>query len=259
MPSRMPEPDEGDTTRDAVLGGRITLRQPRKGHRVGHDAILLSAFAPASARRVVDLGAGVGSAGLAFLARVPEAAAVLVEIDPLLAALAQANIADNALAGRCRAVEGDVMKVARPKGPQEPRPAAADLVLMNPPYNADTRHQSSPEAGRALAHMADGDTLDQWARAAYRCLKPGGTLCLIHRPEGLAAVLDALKGRFGALEVLPVHPGPSLPAARILVRAVKGRRTAPAFLPGLILADADGLPSPAAEAVLRHGAGLSPP
>ena len=30
-------------TQDAVLGGRLRLRQPKRGHRVGHDAILLAA------------------------------------------------------------------------------------------------------------------------------------------------------------------------------------------------------------------------
>ena len=30
------------TSEDAVLGGQLRLRQPLKGHRVGHDAILLA-------------------------------------------------------------------------------------------------------------------------------------------------------------------------------------------------------------------------
>ena len=61
----------GDVTEDAVLGGRLRLRQPKRGHRVGHDAILLAASCPARAGdAVVDLGAGVGAAGLALAARV---------------------------------------------------------------------------------------------------------------------------------------------------------------------------------------------
>ena len=54
-------------TEDAVLGGKLLLKQPRRGHRFGHDALLLAAACPARAReRVVDLGAGVGAAGLAL-------------------------------------------------------------------------------------------------------------------------------------------------------------------------------------------------
>ena len=35
---------------DAVLGGRLVLRQPLRGHRVGHDAILLAAATVAQVR-----------------------------------------------------------------------------------------------------------------------------------------------------------------------------------------------------------------
>src|SRR5437016_1025102 len=43
----------GDVTEDTVLGGRLRLRQPRRGHRVGHDAILLAAAVPARAGETV--------------------------------------------------------------------------------------------------------------------------------------------------------------------------------------------------------------
>ena len=51
-----------ETTEDAVLGGRLVLRQPKRGHRFGHDAILLAAAVDAQASEIaVDLGAGVGT------------------------------------------------------------------------------------------------------------------------------------------------------------------------------------------------------
>ena len=43
-----------ETTDDAVLGGRLRLTQKKRGHRVGHDAILLAAATdarPATGRR----------------------------------------------------------------------------------------------------------------------------------------------------------------------------------------------------------------
>ena len=77
-----------------MLGGRLRLRQPARGHRFGHDAILLAAACPARAgEQVVDLGAGVGAAGLALAARVDGMPVTLVEIDPQLAALAAENAA----------------------------------------------------------------------------------------------------------------------------------------------------------------------
>jgi tRNA1(Val) A37 N6-methylase TrmN6 len=71
-----------DITEDAFLGGRLRLRQPRSGHRSGHDAILLAAATAAHAGdRVVEFGAGVGAAGLALAKRIGDLALVLVEID----------------------------------------------------------------------------------------------------------------------------------------------------------------------------------
>ncbi len=59
------------TTCDAFLGGRLMLHQPKKGHRAGHDAILLAAFCRAQAgESAADFGAGIGAAGLALACRV---------------------------------------------------------------------------------------------------------------------------------------------------------------------------------------------
>ena len=101
-----------DVTEDAVLGGRLRLKQPRRGHRVGHDAILLAAACPARAgERVVDLGAGVGAAGLALALRVAGIEVTLVEVDAGLAALAAQNAQINGLAAR---VTSAVLDVAAP-------------------------------------------------------------------------------------------------------------------------------------------------
>src|ERR1700731_2924951 len=77
---------------DAFLGGQLHLRQPKSGHRAGHDAILLAAATPARpGDRVADFGAGVGAAGLAVAKRVAGIELVLVEIDQGLSDLTPGN------------------------------------------------------------------------------------------------------------------------------------------------------------------------
>src|SRR5947199_219104 len=97
--SRMPGSDTSfapmsvEVTEDAALGGRLRLKQPKRGHRVGHDAILLAAASAARAgERAVDLGAGVGAAGLALALRVEGTEVVLVEVDAELARLGAATV-----------------------------------------------------------------------------------------------------------------------------------------------------------------------
>ena len=80
-----PKRQAGATSTDDFLGGRIGIVQPRVGHRAGSDAVFLAAAVPAkSGERVLDIGAGVGVAGLCLLARVPGIEVTAVEIDPAL-------------------------------------------------------------------------------------------------------------------------------------------------------------------------------
>lgn len=252
-------------TDDAFLGGALRLLQPARGHRAGHDAMLLAASAPADARVVVDLGAGVGAAGLALAVRIGKPRGTLdeltlVEIDPATAALAARNAVRQQpdIGDRVRVVVADIAALGRPSGPEWPAARAADLVLMNPPFNDPARHRVSPHGRRALAHSVPDAGLDAWLRAAERLLEPGGRLALIHRPEALEAILAGMKGRFGAVTIHPVHPAPDAPANRVLIGAIKGRRTPPALLPGLVLADTVGRPSMDAERLLRRGEGIGP-
>jgi tRNA1(Val) A37 N6-methylase TrmN6 len=245
-----------DTTLDAVLGGRLALRQPRRGHRVGHDAILLAAATGgAYGERAVEFGAGVGAAGLAVASHNPGMRLTLVEIDPALCALARENIELNRFADRMTVLKADV---TRPDvfGVDALAAGAADRVMMNPPFNDPARQNISPDPGRALAHAASADALPLWLASAERALKPNGLLTLIWRADTLAQVLEALARDFGGVTVLPIHPKPDAPAIRVLLRAEKGGRAPLAVLPGLTLNDASGRPSAAAEEILREGAVL---
>jgi tRNA1(Val) A37 N6-methylase TrmN6 len=243
------------TSEDAALGGRLLLRQPLRGHRFGHDAILLAAVTAARAgEHAVDLGAGVGAAGLALARRIEDVRVTLVDVDPALVTLAQGNAVRNKLEARIRAVCLDVAAPAEAFAAAGLTAGAIDCVLMNPPFNA--AQNPSPDLQRRAAHEAAADTLDQWIRTALRLLRSSGELTLIWRADGLADVLAGLAAGFGAIAVLPIYPKPEAAAIRVIVRAVKAGRAPLAMLPGLVLSDNNGKPTAEAEAVLRGGASL---
>ena len=248
----MPANGAGAITDDAVLDGRLRLRQPAHGHRVGHDAILLAAATAAKkGEHAVELGAGVGAAGLALAQRIDGLRVTLVEVDPALVALAQENADRNGLAPRVNAVALDVAASARAFTAAGLKPGSADRVLMNPPFLDVTRQRASPHAGRRLAHAASPGVLTTWISAASRLLSARGVLTLIWRADALEDVLAALKRGFGGVAVLPVHPKRGAPAIRVLVHAAKQSRAPLRIYPGLILSAADGRPSEEASAVLR--------
>jgi tRNA1(Val) A37 N6-methylase TrmN6 len=244
------------TTSDSWLGGKLTLQQPAKGHRVGSDAALLAAAAP-EAERIVDVGAGVGAVGLALLSRMGKARAWLVEIDPELAALAGKNAAANGLAERADVVVADVT-APRSGGAGVLAAAAADLVVTNPPFFDAPKVRASPDPQRARAHVlrsagqaADHSPLAAWIAGAVALLQPGGRFVMIHRPDALGEILASFGARLGAVVVLPVHPRADAPAHRLLIAGVKGARAPLSVRPGLALHEASGAFTKEAEALHR--------
>ncbi|HEV2558076.1 MAG TPA: methyltransferase [Microvirga sp.] len=246
--------DAPGVTEDRLHGGRVRLLQRAKGHRAGTDAVLLAASAPLSpGQTVCDVGAATGAVGLMAAARVP-VRLVLVERDPDLADLARRNLALNGRDGE--AAVADILDPASRRAAGL-RPGAADCVLTNPPYLEEGRARLSPDPGRAAAHALPAEGLAAWIRACGAMLKPGGHLVLVHRADRLAGCLAALEGRFGALALRFVHPRADEPAARLLVRAVKGSRAPLTVLPPLVLHEADGRFTPLAEALHRGEADLA--
>jgi tRNA1(Val) A37 N6-methylase TrmN6 len=186
---------------------------------------------------------------------VPGIDLVLVEIDPTLAGLARHNAAANAIAAEVIVL--DVESASSAFAAANLLPDSVDAVLMNPPFNDSARHRPSPDSAREVAHVATVTTLEGWIHAARRILKPKGTLTLIWRADGIADVLAALERGFGSLELLPVHADVTVPAIRILIRAIKGGRAPTRLHTSLVLNDESGAPNKEVEDILT-GKGILP-
>lgn len=248
----------GEIVEDRLLDGRLRLLQPRKGHRAGSDAILLAAALPGLEQgALLDLGAGVGTVGLAAALMQPELRVTLLERDPALAALAGRNAGLNDIAGRVTVVAGDVTSRAAILSERGLAPASFDAVAMNPPFYPPGGSKASPVPNRKAAHVAEG-ALAPWLRTARRLLRPGGHLALIHRVEALPEVLAALETGFGAVAVRPVHAFADRPAIRIIVTAILNSRKPAAMLPAFVINGPDGKLSPASDAVHRGHGRLGP-
>jgi tRNA1(Val) A37 N6-methylase TrmN6 len=244
---------ETQTTRGSLLGGRISFEQPAQGYRAAIDPVLLAAAVPAGAADAVELGAGAGAATLCLAARCVGMSIRAVEIDPAMAALARRNLIANGFTDRVEVIAGDLAACA---------PAmrgSAGVVFFNPPYDQAARASPSPHPGKRRAHVEGDAGLSAWVDAARAILRPRGMLWMVHRADRVDHAVAAVAGRFGDIVLVPLWPRADEPARRILLGARLGSRGAARLLPGLVLHEADGHFTHAAEAILRHGAALSMP
>src|SRR5262249_57420034 len=92
------------------------------------------------------------------------------EVAAELVRWARDTIAANDLSARVRAVALDVE--ASPREFAAAGIAAADGVLMTPPFNDQLRQRASPHAARRLAHVAPRERLSAWVAIAVRLLHP---------------------------------------------------------------------------------------
>jgi tRNA1(Val) A37 N6-methylase TrmN6 len=243
-----------EVTEDAVLGGRVRLRQPRAGYRVAIDPVLLAAAVPASAGDVaLDVGAGAGAAALCLAKRVANCRVFGIEKERELVRLAAENVVINKLEGSVDVMLGDL---ARPP----PRLAAGtfDHVLANPPHLEAGRADPSPHTGRATATVEGAGGLGEWVGFCVRMARQRGSVTFIHRADRLDELLAHLRAQAGAIVVFPLWPDAARleTAKRVIVRAIKGAQTPLRLASGLALHAEDGSYTERAEAVLRGGRAL---
>jgi len=249
------EPSATAYTMDGFLGQKLTIRQPVKGFRSGHDAVLLAAFAdPSDSGQVVELGSGSGVASLCLARRRADIQVTGIEQDPALVLLAQDNAGENHLSDRVRFITGDIEGKFADLGLA---PSQFDTVIANPPFYRAGAVNDLPEAGRQQAHIGDAQTLDKWVACACALVKAKGHVVFVHRADALTDLLQVMSPRLGDLHLMPIFPRPGAEATRILVRGRRDSRAPLRLSQGLILQDAAAQPSDAAQAVLREGAALA--
>jgi tRNA1(Val) A37 N6-methylase TrmN6 len=245
-------PPDSDVSEDALLGGRVRLRQPVQGYRVAIDPVLLAAAVPAtSADTVLDIGCGVGAASLCLAARVPGCRITGIDRQRDVVRLASDNIALNALGARVAVMTGDLL---RP--PPRLEPGGFSQVMANPPFLEAARASPSPHPAQAEASIEGEADLAAWVRFALAMVCNRGGITFIHRADRLGQLLSELSPRAGEIVVFPLWPGDNKPAKRVIVHARKGSATPLRLMPGLVLHKPDGRNTEPAEAILRHGAAL---
>lgn len=234
-----------------VLDRRVQLYQPEGGFRTSLDSVMLAAACPAQAgQSVLDLGCGVGSAGLCVLARIGgDVRLTGIEIQQSHVTLAQKNAAQNSAQESTRFICADM---------RDADVDAHDHVICNPPYLKSGAHTPSPCSEKALAMGHQDDTLDleDWVACAFDHIKGQGSFTMIHAAGQIDRIIQALGRRFGRIEIIPLWPRAGVPAKRVIIRSWKHRKSESILYPGLILHQDNGDYTSEADAILRNAQAL---
>lgn len=161
--------------------------QLKKGHRFSTDDVVTAwtaGQARPDARRLIDIGAGIGSVGLMTLYFMGEdATSVFVEAQEISHKLCRKTIEYNGLGDRVELRLGDLRDLAI-----DSEAKSFDLVTGSPPYTPVDKGVVSPHPQRAACRMELRGSVYDYCRTAARLMKQDGTFVFVHaasdpRPE----------------------------------------------------------------------------
>src|ERR1043166_8595713 len=212
-------------TKDKLLGGRVTIHQPRKGYRVAIDPVLLAAAVKCRPdMSILDLGIGTGAVSLCLKAREPSCRVTGLDNNPEYLALARASFAENGM--EAQLIEGDL------EAPPAALPEASfDTVVANPPYYDEKAYSASPNKGKSGAHAAVA-SFASWAAAARRFLRKNGNFYVIFPAANEKSFVLTLEAHFSEISLIRLIPKAETPPKRLIAIATSQKATRTAVREG---------------------------
>lgn len=233
-------------TKDDFLGGRIKIKQPKKGYRITSDTVFLAASIKLNkGDYILDVGAGNGGILSCIAARIGNDTKNVkmhgIEVQPDLILLAKDNNKEVTY------FQGDLFKDIEGCAPN-----SYHNVVTNPPYFEKGKVTPSPFNTKAIAHGNELNDLKVWIERCMRMVRPKGYLTLVHRADRMDDILSAIQGKAGSIIVYPFYSKDGVDANRVIIRAQKGAKGLLTLKSGMIVHKSDGNYTEAADSVLRH-------
>lgn len=234
-----------DELTDDAITQDFRVYQRARGHRFSFDDVVTAwtaARAVPDARRIVDLGTGIGSVLIMLAWRLRAAELAGIEAQGESFELLRRNVDRNALGDRIRVVLGDLRdrealeRVVRFGEPAD----GLDLVTGTPPYMPAGNGPISPDSQRAHARVELRGGVEEYVAAAARLSGPATTIVLCsgaQRPDRVERAAAACEVSIASRRDVIAREG----ARRPLFTVWTLRRTA-TFVhePALVLRDRSG-------------------
>jgi len=192
-----------DETLDAI-SGHFRLFQLRDGHRFSTDDILTAWYGTSwcpSARRVLDLGSGIGAVGMICAWRLTGATFVTIEAQANSVRLARKSAQYNGLAGRYDIREGDFRQPDVLRSDE-----AFDLITGSPPYFPTNAGIKSEHPQKLACRFELRGTVADYCSTAARHLAPGGFFACVFPNESASLTRVQAGARDSGLIIVRQRP-----------------------------------------------------
>ncbi|MBQ7355055.1 MAG: methyltransferase [Clostridia bacterium] len=201
------------------INGSLQLTQQKEMLAFGTDAFLLFAYLrKKSGGRAVELGAGSGVISLLAASKGKFARITAVEVQPEQARICAENADANGLSDRMYPLCANVKDLTASMVGGE-----VDAVFANPPYMTVGSGKANISDAKYIARHEVLGTIGDFASAAARVLKFGGSFYVVWRPDRLPALFSALTNAgLSPKRMTTVHGDASSAPGLVLVEAKKG-------------------------------------
>ncbi|MCD8090568.1 MAG: tRNA1(Val) (adenine(37)-N6)-methyltransferase [Clostridiales bacterium] len=206
----------------------------------GTDAVLLAHFAKIKkGDKIVDLGTGNGVIPMLLCSMYKDIKTFGVEIQKKSADLCRRNIALNNAEDRITLIEDDIKNISNYFKAGE-----TEVVVANPPYmKAESSLKNESLEKRLARHEILIDLKGIIGAAAY-LLKFGGRFYMVHKPERLPEIFEAMKEKdIEPKRIRFIQSGAKKEPSMVLIEGGKGGKPGLRVMPAFVIYDENGRPT----------------
>ena len=214
---------------DTLLNGNKII-QDSSSFMFGIDAVLLGEFACKGTRSgdmVIDLGTGNGILPLLMEKGCKASHFTGLEIQKKSVELARRSVELNGLTDKIEIVQGDLKNAGSLFSKH-----SFNVVVSNPPYALVSQGKQNLRNEKTIARHEVLCTIEDVVAAADYLLHTHGKFFMIHRPERLAQIFEALaKHSLEVKQLQFIQPFPEEGANLVLIEARKNAQPGIKMLP----------------------------
>lgn len=174
---------------DDLEYNNLKIIQDKSLYCFSSDAVLLANHVRATKTDcVVDFGTGSGVIAILIAAKTTAPKVIGVEVQKVMAELAERNVILNNLQDRVKIINEDIKNIVDTLGNE-----SVKVVVCNPPYFKKEAGEVASKSEIAISRSEILCSLEDIIINASKILKYGGKFYMIHKSERMAEVITLLK------------------------------------------------------------------